>query len=336
MKIPEINRNIWCGSVLSVTIFFIFKSTSKFHRFTTYKTENEPLYLFECMMISLWQTVWKHRTNSGQYYTSLHTCNVEENWSSETEMERKSNREDILNHRNVEIHLSFQIVCIWLYIGAMNCWSAFLFCHSTIWGGWSRLFQSHSKFTKAGCFSPKKSQSMLLNMIQLSISERFLSALQNKQLFLMPPSFTPSHFPFLSVSVSLSPCHSCSFAGWWEASEGMSKRHLRQVCERHSVISVERHISLRACLWSYPQLGDNRWCRKKENPGKHPGAGRLRGEVTAERQYTEGAEGSSGQVWDGSPTHVQSFKLCFCLSDACTPSLPLPLLSLPPPIILYM
>lgn len=168
--------------------------------------------------------------------------------------------------------------------------------------------------------SPLKSHSLCYSTwSQLSILKSFLSALQNKQLFLMPLLLPPSPFPSLSVSVSLSPCHSCSFAGWWEASEGMSKRHLRQVCERHSVILVERDVSLWACLWSYPQLGENRWCRKKDNPGKHPGAWWLRGEVTGERQCTEGAEGSLGQVWDGSPAHVQSSKLCFYLSGAQPP-----------------
>lgn len=178
--------------------------------------------------------------------------------------------------------------------------------------------------------SPLKSHSLCYSTrSQLSISESFLSALQNKQLSLMPPSFAPSPLPFLSPSVSRSPCHSCSFAGWWEASEGMSKRHLRQVCERHSVILVERDVSLRACLWSYPQPGDNRWCRRKDNPGNHPGAGWQCGEVTMEREYT-GAEGSSGRVWAGSSVHVPSFKLCFCLSDA-TPSP-----SLPPLAILFL
>ncbi|CAB1441023.1 unnamed protein product [Pleuronectes platessa] len=36
----------------------------------------------------------------------------------------------------------------------------------------------------------------------------------------------------------------------------MSKRHLRQVCERHGVRSVERDVSLGGCLWSYPQNGE--------------------------------------------------------------------------------
>lgn len=185
--------------------------------------------------------------------------------------------------------------------------------------------------------SPLKSHSLCYSMwSQLSILESFLSALQNKQLFLMPLSFTPSPFPFLSVSVSLSPCHSCSFAGWWEASEGMSKRHLRQVCERHSVIAVERDVSLRACLWSYPQLGDNRWCRRKDNPGKSPGAGWLCGDITVERECTDGAEGSSGRVWASLLAHVQSFKLCFSLSEAHPhlPSLYLPFSS--STILLYI
>lgn len=95
----------------------------------------------------------------------------------------------------------------------------------------------------------------------------------------------------------------------------MSKRHLRQVCERHSVILVERDVSLKACLWLYPQPGDNRWCRRKDNPGNHPGAGWQCGEVTVEREHT-GAEGSSGRVWAGSSAHVPSFKPCFCLPDA--------------------
>lgn len=67
----------------------------------------------------------------------------------------------------------------------------------------------------------------------------------------------------------------------------MSRRHLRQVCERHSGLSVERDVSLRACLWSYPQPGDNRWRRREGNPGNHPGAGWQRWAVTVEREYTE-------------------------------------------------
>lgn len=178
--------------------------------------------------------------------------------------------------------------------------------------------------------SPLKSHSLCYSTwSQLSISESFLSALQNKQVSLMPP-FAPSSVS-VSLCLSLSPCQSCSFAGWWEASEGMSKRHLRQVCERHGVISVESDVSLRACLWSYQQPGDNGWCRRKDNRGKHPGAAWQCGKVTIEQEYT-GAEGSSGWVWAGSPTHVLSFKLCFCLPDA--PSLHSPFSSCP--IIPYM
>lgn len=123
------------------------------------------------------------------------------------------------------------------------------------------------------------------------------------------PSFAPlSPLPFLSPYVFVSPCHSCSFAGWWEASEGMSKRHLRRVCERHSVISVGSDVSLRACLWSYQQPRDNRWWRRKE--GKHPEAGWQRGEVTAEQEH-RGVRGSEGRAWSGSSDHVGSFKPCF-------------------------
>lgn len=140
--------------------------------------------------------------------------------------------------------------------------------------------------------SPIKSHSLCYSTCsQLSISYSFLSVLQNKRLSL---SYAPFFHPLfsslslsLSPSVSLSPCHSCSFAGWWGASEGMSRSHLRQACERHSVISVERDVSLRACLQLYPQLGDNRWCRREDNPGNHPRAGRQRGEVTSERESTE-------------------------------------------------
>ena len=131
--------------------------------------------------------------------------------------------------------------------------------------------------------SPLKSHSLCYSTCsQLSVSESFLSALQNKQLPLMLLSFTPPFPSSLSVSLclSLQPCHSRSFAGWWEASEGMSRRHLRQVCERHGVISVQRDVSLGACLRSYPQPGDNRWCRRKGNPGNHPGAGWRCGEVS--------------------------------------------------------
>lgn len=49
--------------------------------------------------------------------------------------------------------------------------------------------------------SPLKSHSLCYSMwSQLSISESFLSALQNKQVSLMPP-FAPSPLPFLSPSV---------------------------------------------------------------------------------------------------------------------------------------
>lgn len=177
--------------------------------------------------------------------------------------------------------------------------------------------------------SPLKSHSLCYSTwSQLSISESFLSALQNKQVSLMPP-FAPSPLPFLSPSVFPSlPVKAAHSQVDGRHQKGWV-RGIWDKCVR--VISVESDVSLRACLWSYQQPGDNEWCRRKDNRGKHPGAAWQCGKVTIEQEYT-GAEGSSGWVWAGSPTHVLSFKLCFCLPDA--PSLHSPFSSCP--IIPYM
>ena len=203
----------------------------------------------------------------------LHKINHNGNWSSETEIEE---REGLACHFR------------WSVDGSMcSCiWTAEVHFSSDIpqYEGpdYSKVIPSLPKQV----VSPLKSHSLCYSIwSQLSVSESFLSALQDKQLSLSCPLLSPP--PLLPFCLSLSPCHSCSFAGWWEASEGMSRRPLRQVCERHSGLSVERDVSPRACLWSYPQPGDNRWCRREGNPGNHPGAGWQRWAVTVEREYTE-------------------------------------------------
>lgn len=85
----------------------------------------------------------------------------------------------------------------------------------------------------------------------------------------MSPYFPPS--PQLLLSVPCSGCHGRSFAGWREASEGMSKRHLRQACEGHGVISVERAVSFRGLSlvisWN---MADNAWCREERRTRANP------------------------------------------------------------------
>lgn len=84
----------------------------------------------------------------------------------------------------------------------------------------------------------------------------------------------------------------------------MSKRHLRQVCERHSVISVGSDVSLKACLWSYQQPRDNRWWRRKGGGANTQGQD---GNVRRLPQ-SKSAEGSEGRAWAGSSARVVSFK----------------------------
>lgn len=192
------------------------------------------------------------------------------------------------------------MVCLWLDGGAKNSWCLFLFWHPTKPGGRSILFQSHSKFTKAVCFSSKKSQSMLLNVIP---TQRFRVFCQPCKInislsytpFFQALSSVPLCLP-LSPFLCLSQLLICRLMGG--ASEGMSGR---SVWGTKRILLGERDVSLslRACLWSYPQLGDNRWCRRKENPGNHPGAGWQRGEVSVEKEKTE-----SGRVARATPSRL--------------------------------
>lgn len=86
---------------------------------------------------------------------------------------------------------------------------------------------------------------MLVNMIpsqhfsEFSVSLAKSTALSNVRLFRPLPSS-------LSVSLCLSLLLSLLLIRrLMGTSERMSKKHLRQVCETHNVISVERVVSLR-------------------------------------------------------------------------------------------
>lgn len=104
----------------------------------------------------------------------------------------------------------------------------------------------------------------------------------------------------------------------------MSKRHLRQVCERHGVISVESDVSLRACLWSYQQPGDNEWCRRKDNRGKHPGAAWQCGKVTIEQEYMgqRGHQGECELALQLTSYHLNSVFVCLMPPPSTRHSLP--------------
>lgn len=242
-------------------------------------------------------------------------------------MERKSEGDDILNHIHFEIDLSFQMVCGWLYSAAMNCWSAFLFWHSTIWGGGSRLFQSHSKFTKAGCFSPKKSQSMLLNVIptqhfgEFSVSLAKQTALSNAPL-IWPPPLVPFCLPVslsLPVTVAHSQVDGRHQKGWVG---GIWDKCVRDTAwYRWRGTSLSEPVSGHIHNWETTDDAEERITRAITQ-----GQGGTV-EVTVEREY-RGAEGSSGRVWAGPPAHVPSFKLCFYLPDVHPP--PSTCHSLPP------
>ena len=133
--------------------------------------------------------------------------------------------------------------------------------------------------------SPLKSHSLCCSTwSQLSVLESFLSALQNKQLSLMPLSFAPpprASLPFLSPSVSL-------FNPVTVAHSQVDGRHQKgwvggiwDKCVRDTPWYRCRGTSLsEPCLRSYPQPGDNRWCGGKGNPVNHPGAGWRCGEVS--------------------------------------------------------
>lgn len=147
-------------------------------------------------------------------------------------------------------------------------------------GGGSRSFQGLPKQV----VSPLKSHSLCCSMwLQFSISKSFLSALQNKQLSLMLPFFSPP-LPS-SLSVSLISLSLPVIVVHLQVDGRHQKGWVGGIWEGHGLISVERDISLRACVWSDPQLGDKRWCRRKDNPGNHPGAGWQCGDVTVEQKY---------------------------------------------------
>lgn len=225
------------------------------------------------------------------------------------------------------------MACVRLYRAHMNCWGAFLFWHSSITGRGSRLLpKSFQVYQKAGCFSPKKSQPMLLDVNPAQHFQEFFRQPCKINSSLLRPSIRSPSSPLprpLSLSLFLSKSLTRRLTGGIrrderEAFETSVWETRREICGEWDV-SVSSHIHHRETT----DDAEERITRAITLGGR---AGWTCGGVTLEPEYMRGgSRGVIGRECElAFSSHVPSFLNCAFVcplpqppprqtSDSCPP-----------------